>query len=301
MSYYSIKDLETLSGIKAHTLRIWEQRYHIIQPKRTETNIRFYDDEDLKKILNISLLNQNGYKISKIADMSVVDMSEHILTLSQENHLYPDQIQTLVMCMIELDEERFEKIMWRCIQHFGMEDTMIHIVYPFLNKVGLLWQIGTINPYQEHFVSNLIRQKLITATDALMSVPATQAKKFLLFLPDGELHEIGLLFSSYVLKKRGFKVFYFGQSLPFQELKEACALCQPDYTFTVITSLGSEETKKLIEVTGHTFPNIHHFMTGYQVVGQNVAIKNVMLMASVQDFIDYVDKLTVPTSTVNKK
>ena len=144
MSHYSIKDLETLSGIKAHTLRIWEQRYSIIAPKRTDTNIRFYNDEDLKKVLNISLLNQHGFKISKIANMSVVEMNKQVMSLAQESMPYPDQVQALVVTMMDLDEDRFERIVSKCIIQYGMERTMLHVIYPFLHKVGVLWQIGTI-------------------------------------------------------------------------------------------------------------------------------------------------------------
>lgn len=291
MGNYSIKDLETLSGIKAHTLRIWEQRYNIIQPKRTDTNIRFYDDEDLRNILNISLLNQNGYKISKIASMSPLVIAEHVMAMSQENVRYPDQVQTLVMSMMDLDEERFERIVWRCIQQFGLENSMIHIIYPFLNKVGILWQIGSINPYQEHFVSNLIRQKLIVSTDALTLSYGSNAKKFLLLLPEGELHEIGLLFASYVLKTRGYRVYYFGQSLPFEEFAEACKLCKPDYTLTLITSLGSQETKDVVENTALAFPNIQHVVAGYQLLGQSFPFQNVWMMENVQQFIQFLDKM----------
>lgn len=288
MSNYSIKDLETLSGIKAHTLRIWEQRYNIIQPKRTETNIRFYDDDDLKRLLNISLLNQHGFKISKIAAMSVADMNAKVLAVTQETLQFPDQVQSLVLCMMDLDEDRFEKIISRCILQSGLEKTMIHVVYPLLNKVGLLWQIGTINPYQEHFISNLIRQKLIVAIDA-QHLPTHKGKKFLLFLPENELHEIGLLFASYLLKARGHKVFYFGQVLPFHEFKEACQLCQPDFTFTVMTSQSEMEGKNLLENIVHQFPTINHIATGYLAPFITTKAPNLYVAGSVEDFISYIE------------
>ncbi len=290
MSHYSIKDLESLSGIKAHTLRIWEQRYHIIRPKRTETNIRLYDDEDLKKILNISVLNQNGYKISKIADMSFADITAAIIRLSQQVENFQDQIKALVISMMELDETRFERTIWHCVQQLGMEKAMVEIVYPFLNKVGLLWQIGTINPYQEHFVSNLIRQKLITAIDTQLGNPVSDPKKFLLFLPDGELHEIGLLFASYILKARGFRVYYLGQCLPFDELRNAYRLCKPDYTLTIVTSLGNGETQELIQNLSSVLLDCIHIVAGYQLVDVHLNLPNVLLMKNVQQFIQYVDK-----------
>ncbi|MEX0883706.1 MAG: MerR family transcriptional regulator, partial [Cyclobacteriaceae bacterium] len=204
MKYYSIKDLEQLSGIKAHTLRIWEQRYKILKPKRTETNIRYYDDDDLKLILNVALLNDNGFKISKIAKLNMEDIKSEILKLTERSFKFDDQIHALIIAMVELDEERFEKIISTNILKIGFELTMINIIYPFLSKIGILWQTGSIHPGQEHFISNLVRQKLIVAIDGQMYTGG--GKKFLLFLPEGELHEISLLFSSYLLKSNGHKV-----------------------------------------------------------------------------------------------
>ena len=287
MSSYSIKDLETLSGIKAHTLRIWEQRYNIISPKRTFTNIRFYDDEDLKRILNISLLNQNGIKISKIAEMSAKQINDHVLSISSDLFDFPDQVNALVVAMIDIDEERFDSIVSKCVLQHGLENTMIQIIYPFLNKVGLLWQIGTINPYQEHFISNLIRQKIIVACDEQKHDYKSDVPKFLLYLPDNELHEIGLLFASYIIKSRGYRVFYFGQTLPYQEFQEACGYIKPDYTFTVITSMSQMDAKNLVEKKAHQFPEITHIVTGYQVPTAVVGLKNVFLSTTVTEFIDF--------------
>ena len=289
MSHYSIKDLETLSGIKAHTLRIWEQRYNIISPNRTDTNIRFYDDEDLKRILNISLLNQNGHKISKIALMAISEINVHVAAISSNALKYPEQVQSLVLCMIDIDEERFDKIITKCVMQYGLENTMVHIIYPFLNKVGVLWQIGTINPYQEHFISNLIRQKIVVAIDTCEHDYKSNCVKFLLYLPETELHEIGLLFATYILKSRGFRIFYFGQTLPYQEFQEACEYCKPDYTFSVLTSLGSQEAKNLIEKKANQYPHITHIVTGYQLPVGEIHHKNVYLSETVKDFITYLE------------
>lgn len=144
MSNYSIKDLEQLSGIKAHTLRIWEQRYNIINPKRTDTNIRTYDDKDLKLVLNISLLKDHNYKISEIAKLSLEQLSKEVLTISDKQLNYPDQIHALTIAMIDIDEERFEKIMSTNILQFGFENMMINIIYPFLSRIGTLWITGSI-------------------------------------------------------------------------------------------------------------------------------------------------------------
>ena len=168
MAYYSIKDLEKLSGIKAHTLRIWEKRYNLVEPKRTETNIRYYDDEDLKKVLNVALLNRNGLKISHIAGLKTEEINSKISDLSKGNQDSESVIDNLVISMIELDEKKFEKILSRTIMQAGFEETILYTIYPFFQKIGLLWQTGAINPAQEHFISNLVRQKLIVAIDGII-------------------------------------------------------------------------------------------------------------------------------------
>jgi len=159
MSTYSIRDLEQLSGIKAHTLRIWEQRYAILSPDRTDTNIRTYGDDDLKRVLNISLLKDHGYKISEIAKLSSEDLNREVVKISERPLNYPDQIHALTISMLDLSEERFEKIISANIAQSGFENTMINIIYPFLSRIGTLWVTGSIGPAQEHFITNLIRQK----------------------------------------------------------------------------------------------------------------------------------------------
>lgn len=287
MSNYSIKDLEQLSGIKAHTLRIWEQRYNIISPKRTDTNIRTYDDQDLKLVLNISLLKDHGYKISEISRLSAEEMSREVMTISDRQLNYPDQIHALTISMIDLDEERFEKIVSTNILQFGFENTMIHIIYPFLSRIGTLWVTGSIGPAQEHFITNLIRQKIIVAIDGQVNKQRPDAKKYVLFLPEGELHEISLLFANYIIRARHNRVIYLGQSLPFSELVFACDLHKPDYIFTAITSVPSNnEVQPYINKMARSFPESHLLLTGYQIVGQDLNIpNNGTLINNVEDLI----------------
>lgn len=271
MSSYSIKDLEQLSGIKAHTLRIWEQRYNIINPKRTDTNIRTYDDQDLKLVLNIALLKDHDYKISEIAKFNLEELNREVMAISDKQLNYPDQIHALTISMIDLDEERFEKIMSTNILQFGFENTMINIIYPFLSRIGTLWVTGSIGPAQEHFISNLIRQKLIVAIDGQVVKLGPSSKKFVLYLPEGELHEIGLLFANYILRARNHKVIYLGQTLPFTELVFVCELHKPDYIFCSITSTpGQEEIQPYVTKLCREFPNSKILLTGYQVVGQDL-------------------------------
>ncbi len=146
MSVYSIKDLEQLTGIKAHTIRIWEQRYDIVSPERTDTNLRYYNSEDLKTMLNVSTLNNNGHKISKIAKMSEQEINDNVLMVISKKENHADQIRALTLSMVEMDENRFEKIMANNILQHGFEDTMINIVFPFLIRIGYLWQTNAVNP-----------------------------------------------------------------------------------------------------------------------------------------------------------
>jgi MerR family transcriptional regulator, light-induced transcriptional regulator len=236
MANYSIRDLEKLSGIKAHTLRIWEKRYHLLEPKRTNTNIRYYDDSDLRKMLNVALLNRNGFKISRIAELDTEEICKKIGELADKSSAIANRIENLVISMIELNEEKFRNILSDDIKANGFEHTIIHIVYPFFEKVGVLWQTGAINPAQEHFISNLIRQKLIASIDSISVQEETSARSFLLFLPEGELHEIGLLFYYYLARKNGFKVIYLGQSVPFNDIESILKIQNCDYMITSFSS-----------------------------------------------------------------
>jgi MerR family transcriptional regulator, light-induced transcriptional regulator len=288
MSTYSIKDLEQLSGIKAHTLRIWEQRYDILSPDRTDTNIRTYDDNDLKLVLNIALLKDHGYKISEISKMLPEELSKEVLLISDKQLNYPDQIHALTISMLDLDEERFEKIVSTNTLQFGFENMMINIIYPFLSRIGTLWITGSIGPAQEHFISNLIRQKLIVAIDGQLPSLRPGAKKYLLYLPEGEMHEISLLFANYIIRSRQNKVIYLGQSLPFAELGFAHGMHSPDYIFTVITSVpGQNEIQRYVYKLAKEFPDSKILMTGYQVVGQDIDCPdNVEIITQIKYLMD---------------
>lgn len=292
MSTYSIKDLEQLSGIKAHTLRIWEQRYHFIFPKRTETNIRFYNDEDLKLILNIALLKENGHKISKIAVMTREEMHGEVLSITEKNMHFPDQMHGLTLSMIDLDEDRFEKIMATNILKMGFEKTMINIIYPFLSKLGILWQTGSISPAQEHFICNLIRQKLIVAIDGQFVSNTEKTHKYLVYLPEGELYELSLLFMSYIIKVRKNKVVYFGQNLPFDDLKTIYDIHEPDFILTAITTTPPmHEVQQYIDLLSQTFPDTTLLLSGYHVVSQHIQSEgNIEIIYKIDDLVDFVEE-----------
>ena len=291
MSTYSIKDLEQLSGIKAHTLRIWEQRYDFIKPKRTDTNIRYYDDRDLKLILNVSLLKENGHKISKISKMHYDDMQDEIIKLTEKKLSYPEQIHSLTLAMIDHDEERFEKIMSTIILQLGFEKAMIKVIYPFLIKIGVLWQTGAISPCQEHFISNLIRQKVIVAIDGLFIPASDYRKTFLLFLPEEEMHELSLLFSSYIIKSRKNKVIYIGQNTPFNDIVHEYNQLKPDYLLTVITTRPQPcHIQPYLEQLSRAFHNTEILITGRQVIGHELRLaKNFRVLNQLEDLVNFVE------------
>ncbi len=292
MSTFSIKDLEHLSGIKAHTIRIWEQRYQLIDPKRTDTNIRYYDDRDLKLILNVALLKNNGFKISKIAEMSEGEMQREVFKFTETNLRYPEQIHALTISMVDLDESRFEKIMSTNILKLGFEKTMLNIIYPFLSKIGILWQTGAINPAQEHFISNLVRQKLIVAIDGQFVEKNENAKKYILYLPEGELHELSLLFADYIIKSRQNQGVYLGQSLPFPDLKEVCEMHKPDFILTILTSTpGIGQVQAYVDRLAKEFSKTQILITGYQVVGQDIKTPpNVTIINRIEQLIEIVEQ-----------
>lgn len=292
MGRYTIKDLEQLSGIKAHTLRVWEQRHSIISPKRTPTNIRYYDDADLRLILNISFLNRNGHKISHIAKMSHEEIRETVKKISDSNLEFPNQVNALVIAMVNLDEERFEKIISTNTLQFGFENTMMNIVYPFLGQIGILWQTGSINPAHEHFITSLIRQKLIVAIDGQISPQNPNAKRYVLFLPEGELHELSLLFAAYVVKARHNKAIYLGQSLPLKDLGMIIDLFEPDYVLSIVTSYPSkEDVLPYVSELQRLCPNQTLLLTGYQIMQQADKMpKDVKVMGSIPDLIHFVDE-----------
>ena len=264
MGQYSIKELEQLSGIKAHTIRIWEKRHKIIEPSRTATNIRYYSDLDLKKIINVSLLNTYGIKISKIADMSLDDVNKKVLEISELQNDKGVHIDQMVIAMIDMEEELFEKILNNLILRFGFEKTITEIIYPFLEKIGILWQTQNITPAHEHFISNLIRQKIIVAIDGL-PIPPKTSEKILLFLPEGEMHELGLLFYHFLIRKSGYRTYYLGQNVPHEDLISVYKVHQPDFMLTSITSTLTVPIEAYLERLANDFGQTKILASGYQV------------------------------------
>ncbi len=293
MGAYTIRELENLSGIKAHTIRIWEKRYGLIAPQRTSTNIRSYCDTELKKLLNISILNRNGLKISKIARLSSNEIVDKINQFTQDGNNTDSQIESLTVAMIDLDEFRFEKILAKSIIMFGFEDAVTRVLYPFFTRIGLLWQTGSINPAQEHFITNLVKQKFFAAIDGLMGSEMTGARRFVFFLPEGELHEIGLLFACYLARKRGFRTIYLGQSLPLAYLVEAVKSKQVDYLFTTsISSYHGKDLSGYFKLLSDTFIDKTIYISGSRVLDltENMP-SNIKPMTSPEQFLGELSRL----------
>lgn len=262
MHSFTIKDLEKLSGIKAHTIRIWEQRYSFLKPARTDTNIRFYSNDELKTILNVALLNKYGFKISHIDRMNSTQIKEKILALNQAEAQKERIVNSLIEYMISLDMENFEELLDGFINTKGIEKTMSQVIFPFLEKIGILWLTNHINPAQEHLVSNIIRQKLIMGIQEARS-PININKSVLLFLPEGEYHELGLLFMNYLLKAKGVSTFYLGCSIPISDIDFVVKLKNPDYIYTHLTTCGSKfNFEKFIATFSKKFTNTPVIISG---------------------------------------
>jgi MerR family transcriptional regulator, light-induced transcriptional regulator len=263
MGKYSIKELERLSGIKAHTIRIWEKRYSLIEPKRTKTNIRYYSDEDLKKIINVAVLNGHGIKISKINELTLAEVNQQVTALSEQENSIGIYIEQLIVAMVDMEEEQFDKILGSLSLKIGFERTVLEVIYPFLEKIGVLWLTNNITPAQEHFISHLIRQKIIVAIDGLQ-LASKQSKRAILYLPEHELHEIALLFYHYIAKKNGLRTYYLGQSVPYLSLKSACEDHQPEVIITCLTTHPKPaDIQRYINQLCKDFPKIKIYASGY--------------------------------------
>lgn len=293
MQRFSIKDIEALTGIKQHTLRIWEQRYNLPQPKRTATNIRFYDDADLKLLLNVSMLNRFGIKISKITKLSESEIERMVLTYMEKDQNDTVLIEALINAMLQLDEVAFEKVLSKNILQHGLEKTMLDTIFPFLKKIGVLWLSGSINPAYEHFITNLVRQKLMVAIDGQSKQIAPKAKKFILFLPAGEPHELGLLFANYLIRVRGHHSIYLGQNLPLNDLAAVSSVYKGDYVISVLTSsLKLKDTQDFVKSIAERFHYAKILLSGNQLLNKGIYIpKNVLVMEDMDRFIRLLDSL----------
>lgn len=289
---FTIKELETLSGIKAHTIRIWEQRYNFIKPSRTATNIRTYSNEELKTILTVALLNKHGYKISRIDTMPPEQRSQEVLNLNTEEAQNELQVNELIGCMIDLNIRRFEMLLNESIQRIGIEATIKTIIFTFLEKIGILWQTGRINPAHEHIVSNIIRQKLVAAIEGL-PFPQQQKPLLLLLLPEDEHHELGLLFVYYLLKQKGLHVIYLGANVPLKDAQYVVRLKVPDYIYIHLSSTPSKASfQKFLQGLADSNPVCKVVLSGHAAeVLKKAANRQFIYLQTLSQVISYVSSI----------
>ena len=292
MHSFTIKDLENLSGIKAHTIRIWEQRYTFLKPSRTDTNIRFYSNDELKRLLNVALLNKYGFKISHIDKMNEEEIIEKILSLNQAQARQERIVNEMIQYMVDLDLENFELLLNGYIDSKGIERTITQIIFPFMEKIGILWLTNHVNPAQEHLVTNIIRQKLIVGIETVLSSFKVN-KTVLLFLPEGEYHELGLLFMQYLLKSRGVNTIYLGSSIPLKDVEYIAKMKKPDYLYCHLTTISRKfNFEKFLSQVTKIFNSIPLIISG-QVTNnyQKSIYTSVNFKRSYSEVIDFVSSL----------
>ncbi|MCB0733191.1 MAG: MerR family transcriptional regulator [Flavobacteriales bacterium] len=261
--YFTIQELSSISGIKPHTIRMWEKRYNLLHPERTGSNIRKYKDHQLRKLINVATLLDQGGKISQIAGLDTGEMEKRTkalsetLSASEASLLY---IEELVRSMKEMDENRFERVFSKCVLRYGLEDTFVEVIYPFLSRVGIMWCSDEILPAHEHFITSLIKQKLFTAADGRGHSEEFDST-WLLAMPHGEYHEIGLLLGHYLIRNNDHRSIYLGQDVPYMNLKPTAELSGATHFLTLIIKRREPEwiTMYLKELE-RDFPNVELFV-----------------------------------------
>jgi MerR family transcriptional regulator, light-induced transcriptional regulator len=292
MNAFTIKDLENLSGIKAHTIRIWEQRYSFLKPQRTGTNIRYYTSDELKTLLNIALLNKYGYKISHIDNMQPEDIMQKILDLSQAEARQERVSNELIKHMVDLNMDAFEEVLDEFIFSKGIDKTINQLVFPFLEKIGILWQTSHINVAQEHLVTNVIRQKILVGIEGV-STRVSSNSTVLLFLPENEFHELGLLYIYFLLKTQGVKVLYLGANVPIKDLAYIVQIKKPTFIQTHLTSVARNFNFDKFLTNIHThFENLKLVISGPVTQNYKKTVPaNVVFKKSLADVVHHISLL----------
>ncbi len=282
---YSIKDLEYFSGIKAHTIRIWEKRYGLLAPERTDTNIRSYSDDDVRRILNVAMLVKNGYKISNVASYDEDKLQSEVLRINRNFNDPEKNIDQLLFQTVNLNTIGFELLLDKIIAESGFSKTIQNVVFPFFERIGILWQAGSIFTAHEHFVSNLIRNRLIRETGKFDIEES--AKTVLLFLREGELHELGLLYLNFLAAQTGLRCVYLGQSLPFDNLSNLLTSNKFDFVCTsFIQAIEKPELEQYLANLSLVFNRNKILISGRQIAIHLPKLpSNVSVIKSSNDFI----------------
>lgn len=284
MDLFTISDIENLSGIKAHTLRIWEQRYKILRPQRRESKHRFYSNDDLKQILQIAQLNKAGYKISKIARLSVEQLRDMASEKGLVVSLHENFINQLYQASRDFDEERFNKIFHAIYMHIGFERTVLHVFYPLLQRIGLYWMTDQTRPVQEHFASHMVIKKMMVAIHSLEAPPSGEVT--VLFNPEGENHEIPLLFTQYLLKKNGKRSRFFGANVSLDAIEEYSRLQKVDKLHLhVITNFSNRTMDEMVEEILKRFTAQRIIVSGPQVQHINIRDHRLQLINSMDQLL----------------
>jgi DNA-binding transcriptional MerR regulator len=288
MNVFSIRDIENLTGIKAHTLRIWEQRYDIICPKRKESKHRFYDNDDLKYLLRIAYLYNLGYKISRIACLCEDEIRKLALETRQDGENYEIFVNQLTEASIDFDTVRFEKILHNLVLHAGFEKSISCVVFPMLKKLGLLWLTGNVIPAQEHFASALVIKKIAVATDGLDRPACTGGRRVLVFAPAGEFHEIPILYMQYLLRKHGIPCLYSGRNISLEMLKEICDHQRvTQLYFHLITKLIRCDINEYLLKLSKTFPDKEIVFSGSSICQVDCSLPNVRILKNTEEMLQF--------------
>jgi DNA-binding transcriptional MerR regulator len=289
---FTIKELESLSGIKAHTIRIWEQRYQFLKPARTTTNIRRYNNEELKTLLTVALLNRYGYKISRIDDMHPEQRMEAALQLQEPDARNEFIINELIGCMIDLRSIEFEKLLDSQIREFGIEQTITGVIFSFLERVGILWQTNRLRPVQEHIVSAIVRQKIINAIEGL-PFAESHSPLFILFLPEGEHHEMGLLYVYYLLRKQGIPTIYLGANVPLKDMEYILQVKRPVYVYFHLTTFPNmTRFHRLLQQLQKAAGEATLILSGHLAqVYRKAPSENILLLQSLSSVQSYIETI----------
>ena len=292
MPTYSIKDLNNLTGIKAHTIRVWEQRYGLLSPERTSTNFRVYSDRDLRKLLSVTLLNRNCLKISKIANLSDNEIAEAVLQLSEvADSRLESHIGNLKLIMVDMDEVRFEKWFNHVVLHMGFEETVMKVFIPFFKRLIFLWQTNSITVAQINFITSLYKQKLYVTIDGLALSEKENTKRIILFLPKTERLEHGLLFCNYMAKKRGFQTLYLGDSFPEEELRVIIRKNPDSYLVSTASLAQIDLTEYYTKVLDSCSDNGKLLLTGSQIGTIKITDSRLTVFQDYTGFRDYLEQL----------
>lgn len=299
MERFTIRDIEHMTGIKAHTLRIWEQRYNLFTPKRKESKHRYYDNDDLKALLQIAFLYHTGWKISRIAQLTPEAILKAVTDSEINSQNYKIAVLKLLDAAINFNEKAFVELLNELIEKVGLEACVTQVCYPFLQRVGLLWMTNNIIPAQEHFSSYLIQHKIIAETDKLPDA-AVSTEGIVLFTPDGEYHELPLLFINYLLRKNNWRTIYLGSDVKLEDLQKFDADKNISYLFLhVITNFSGWEIDDYLERLCTAFPEKKIVASGSGVQQGQRSFLNLLPLKTDDTIYRFITRRPIPSAIHN--